>query len=240
MTRNATWSARMMTRLIAATVAILVAAPDTSAAEDVIRSVFGLLGAAMRVDRYAAPAAPDGRLAYAAAPLQLPMDISPPPSAPLGAAGNTSFCVRLCDGRYFPLSGPAASSPASAASMCTAMCPASKTAVYRGGRIEDATANSGGRYGDLRSAFVYRQAIVPGCTCNGGNPAGLARIDPAKDPTLRAGDVVASPEGLKVFKDSAGRARGISDFTPIGSTTSLSVEFRRKLATVRVSSGGRY
>jgi hypothetical protein len=193
----------------------------------------------MRADRYAAPADQDARLAYAPALPQLPIDISPP-AATSSWSGSTSYCVRLCDGRYFPLSGPAASSPASAAGMCAAMCPAAKTATYRGTGIEDATASSGGHYADLTSAFVYRRTIVPGCTCDGHNPFGLARIDVSNDPTLRAGDVVATAAGLKVVGDAAGRSRRLANFTPINSVTIPSAEFRRKLATVRVSAGGRY
>ena len=44
---------------------------------------------------------------------------------------------------------------------------------------------------------MYRQKIVEGCTCNGKDSFGLARIDVASDPTLRPGDIVATGDNVK-------------------------------------------
>ena len=54
----------------------------------------------------------------------------------------------------------------------------------------------GSRYADLDNAFVYRKKLVAGCTCNGRDPFGLARVDVNTDPTLRPGDIVATKTGL--------------------------------------------
>jgi hypothetical protein len=240
MRRTGSWSARMVALLAAACTAGLVATSRPSAADDILRSIFSLFGAAVSGQRFPAPSDRDASLAYAAAAPQDALDISAPPSITSASSGSMAYCVRLCDGRFFPLSGLAAAPTAAAAGMCAAMCPASKTAIYRGDRIDSATARNGDRYDVLGSAFVYRQKIVPGCTCNGENPFGLARIAVSGDPTLRTGDIVAAADGLKVFKGSGGENRRAAAFTPIGTSASLSAELRRKLATVRVSSGGRY
>ena len=59
-------------------------------------------------------------------------------------------------------------------------------------------ASDGARYGDLKTAYLYRKQIVSDCTCNGRDIFGLASIDVKSDPTLRAGDTVATADGVIV------------------------------------------
>jgi hypothetical protein len=116
-------------------------------------------------------------------------------SAPSYSGGGKAFCVRLCDGRYYPItSGSSNSTPVQ---MCSAMCPAAKTKVFHGGEIESAADSTGMRYSKLDQAFAYRKSVVPGCSCNGKDAYGLVTVDVATDPTLRAGDMVATADGLK-------------------------------------------
>jgi hypothetical protein len=92
------------------------------------------------------------------------------------------------------------------------MCPASKTKVYFGSDIDRAVARDGARYADLDNAFVYRQRLVPHCTCNGKDAFGLAKFDLTSDPTLRPGDIVATKSGFIAYSGK----RGQSDaFTPV-------------------------
>jgi hypothetical protein len=79
----------------------------------------------------------------------------PPPARPVLASSGPGFCVRSCDGKYFPLMRGAASPM----QMCKAFCPASPTEVFFGSRIEDAYARSGERYADSKNAFAYRNAL---------------------------------------------------------------------------------
>jgi hypothetical protein len=138
------------------------------------------------------------------------------------------FCVRTCDGRFFPVQARAGMS---AAESCNAFCPASQTKLYSGGSIDNAVAGDGTRYDDLDNAFVYRERIVDGCTCNGKTPFGLARVDVNTDPTLRAGDVVATKTGLMAF---TGAKDKVANFTPIDSYRGLSQISRDKLADVKI------
>ena len=120
-----------------------------------------------------------------------------PASAPSiggGTGRSVAYCVRLCDGRYFPMQRP---SNATAIQLCNALCPATKTAVFNGSQIDHAVASNGARYANLENAFVYRQKIVPGCTCNGKNEFGLAKIDVKSDPTLKPGDIVSTGDNQK-------------------------------------------
>jgi hypothetical protein len=138
--------------------------------------------------------------------------------------------VRSCDGKYFPLMRGAASP----AQMCQAFCPASATKVFYGSNIDGATSVIGERYADSENAFAYRKALRADCTCNGRNSAGLAPVDLALDNSLRAGDVVATSNGLVAY--SGIRADGqAGDFTPIASYPGLTAAVRARLGEMKVA-----
>jgi hypothetical protein len=134
-----------------------------------------------------------------------------PASAPSseGGGGRVAYCVRLCDGRYFPIQRHANANPVA---ICNAFCPATKTQVFSGSQIDHAYAANGQRYADLDNAFVYRKKVVEGCSCNGKASFGLARIDVAADPTLRPGDVVATGDNVQaaLIAMQAARERGLA------------------------------
>jgi hypothetical protein len=113
-----------------------------------------------------------------------------PPSAQ-SAGTYTGYCVRLCDGRYFPVR-PGATSKA----VCDGLCPAAQTKVFVGSDIAQATADDGSTYQKLANAFVYRERIVPGCTCNSHSSFGTASMKIEDDPTLQPGDLVATDHGV--------------------------------------------
>ena len=128
-----------------------------------------------------------------------------------GSTGQSvAYCVRLCDGRYFPMQRHA---NATAIQLCNAFCPTAKTQVFSGSQIDHAIASNGARYTNLDNAFVYREKIVPGCTCNGKDTFGLAKIDVAHDPTLRPGDIVASGDNQKAALLAAANRQARSTIT---------------------------
>jgi hypothetical protein len=138
-----------------------------------------------------------------APPIERPLFYAPPMEAPrehIARSGGQAYCVRSCDGRYFPI---AATGGESRAETCNSFCPASKTEVVYGSSIDDAATAKGKAYSELPNAFRYRKELVAGCTCNGKDPTGLARIKIEDDPTLQRGDIVAGADGLLV----AGRDR---------------------------------
>ena len=127
--------------------------------------------------------------------------------------GGMAYCVRGCDGRYFPAQGADAQSKAQS---CKSFCPAAETSLVYGSNIDDATTEVGKSYSDLPNAFRYRKEIVAGCTCNGKNSAGLASIKTEDDPTLRRGDIVAGADGLVVANRNANDLRGVAmNFSPL-------------------------
>ena len=120
---------------------------------------------------------------------------SPPAERSVIASSGPGFCVRSCDGKYFPLMR----GTASPTQMCQAFCPASPTEVFFGSSIDGAYGASGERYADSENAFAYRKALRADCTCNGHNPVGLAPVDLALDDSLRPGDVLATQDGLVAY-----------------------------------------
>lgn len=109
--------------------------------------------------------------------------------------GSQAYCVRTCDGRYFPVNGP---DNASKVETCNNFCPASETKVVYGSSIDHATTQNGKSYSKLPNAFRFRNELVAGCTCNGKDQIGLAPVKIDDDPTLRKGDIVAGEAGLLV------------------------------------------
>lgn len=120
---------------------------------------------------------------------------APPPGGSIpeaGYGGGQAFCVRLCDGRYFPLQPHPTASPSQ---LCSAFCPATQTRIFRGDEIQTAVGQDGSRYQELKNAYLYRKQLVSGCTCNGKDSLGLVTLDASNDPTLQPGDTVATPDG---------------------------------------------
>jgi hypothetical protein len=133
------------------------------------------------------------------------------PRARSYGGGSQAYCVRSCDGRYFPISNPGNQSRAAS---CSSFCPASETKVVYGGTIDSAVTESGRTYSELPNAFRYRNELVAGCTCNGKDPVGLAEVKIEDDPTLRRGDIVAGANGLMVAGRGADRRGASLDLTP--------------------------
>ena len=139
--------------------------------------------------------------------------------------------MRSCDGRYFPL----ARGNATPVQMCQAFCPASPTKVFYGSTIDGASSSTGERYADSENAFAYRKALRADCTCNGRDPAGLAPVDLTLDTSLRAGDVIATTDGLVAYSGIRVGANQTAEFTPVASYPGLTAEVRARLGEMKVA-----
>ena len=133
-----------------------------------------------------------------------PASVTTRPSAGYSGGQYTFYCVRLCDGRYFPLHR-------NAKPICEALCPATKTEIFSGSEIAQATSADGSPYQKLANAFVYREKIVPGCTCNGRDEFGIASMKIEDDPTLEPEDLIATKNQLVPFRTWRKKA----EYTPI-------------------------
>ena len=181
----------------AAAVLCALALTPAAQAEDFLSALFGAFGGGRPAASVPLPFASEG-------------DPLAPQSEPRPRAsyygGSQAFCVRTCDGRYFPIS---ASDSQSRAASCNSFCPASETKVVYGSNIDNAATESGKPYSELPNAFRYRNELVAGCTCNGTDQIGLAPVKIENDPTLRKGDLVAGANGLMVAGRGADK-RGAS------------------------------
>lgn len=127
------------------------------------------------------------------------------PSAVTG--GRAAFCVRTCDGYYFP--APVGGSERQIEAACNRVCPTAEVKVYFGqvgGEMDEARAAAGGggkRYASLANAFGYRRSIDAGCACNTQGFGMTTTLPLERDATLRAGDIVMTAQGLKVFNGGA-------------------------------------
>ena len=190
---------------LGATTAALCALALASAAQaqDFFSALFGAFGG--------------GRLHAPAIPLPFPGEgglFAPQIDArPRGgySGGSQAYCVRTCDGRYFPIS---ASDSQSRAASCSSFCPASETKVVYGSSIDHAVTESGKPYSELPNAFRHRNELVAGCTCNGKDQVGLAWVKIEDDPTLRKGDIVAGADGLMVAGRGADKRGAALNFSP--------------------------
>ena len=197
------WISGRRLAFIAATSLCALALAPTAQAEGFFSALFGGFGAG----RSHAPAMMP--LFGETNPVAPPSDSRPRAGY---SGGSQAYCVRTCDGRYFPI---AASDNQSRAASCNSFCPASDTKIVYGSSIDTAATESGKPYSELPNAFRYRNELVVGCTCNGKDQVGLAPVRIENDPTLRKGDIVASPDGLMVAGRGADKRGASLNFSPV-------------------------
>lgn len=155
-------------------------------------------------------------------------------------SGGIVYCVRTCDGRYFPLSGVSAGD-ATAVERCNSFCPASPTKVFvshdREAGIDAARSKDGASYSSLQHAYAYRTELNASCTCNAASAMGVAPMDVMDDPTLKAGDMVVTANGVMVFRGDKSLPHTERDFTAATSDRKLPATTRRQIEALEMASG---
>jgi hypothetical protein len=183
---------------------LLVSAPSAQA-RDFFSALFGAFGASRpHTDSMPLPFANEGDNSA-------PQNLFGPQVESRPRYSGQAYCVRTCDGRYFPIPGP---DHQSRAATCNSFCPASETKLAYGGDIDHAVMEGGKPYSALPNAFRYRNELVAGCTCNGHDQIGLAPVKIEDDPTLRKGDIVAGANGLLVAGHGADKRGAALNFSP--------------------------
>jgi hypothetical protein len=136
-----------------------------------------------------------------------------PKAERVGAGGGSVYCVRTCDGYYFPAN--AGGSSAENSKICNALCPGAATEAYRLGKndaIEDALSSKGKPYASLPAAFSYRTGLKEGCACGPRARTGFAAL--LEDSTLAPSDIVVTETGIRVFVGGAKFPYRESEFVP--------------------------
>src|ERR1700677_2288702 len=215
---------RMMLVVVVGLAGPLALVPRMASAEDLFSFLFG---GGQRQQREA-PAQAN----FFADPFGLNQQPPPPPPRPVASSGSgPAFCVRTCDGRYFPL----ARGNASPVQMCQAFCPASPTRGFFGSTIDGASSSKGELYAESENAFAFRKALHADCTCNGRDPAGLAPVDLTLDASLRPGDVIATTTGLVAYSGVKVGVNQTAEFTPVASYPGLTSDVRARLGEMKVA-----
>ena len=124
------------------------------------------------------------------------------PAAPGGGGGRGAthaggYCVRTCDGYFFPL---IKSSRATRQQSCNFACPSATVEIYDGANIESARNARGETYQALMDSLAGRTEASARCSCNDPlTSAAHSREAARTDPTLQTGDFVIEDEGPLVF-----------------------------------------
>jgi hypothetical protein len=202
--------------------ASIVAAPGMASAENLFDFLFGGMQKTLQKPAQAS---------FFTDPSGSNSQAVPPPRQVASSASGPAFCVRSCDGKYFPL--PRGN--ATPVQTCQAFCPASPTKVFYGGSIDGASTPSGERYADSENAYVYRKALRADCTCNGRDPAGLAPVDLTMDASLRRGDMIATTTGLVAYSGVKAGDNRTAEFTPVASYPGLAPDTRARLSDMKVA-----
>ena len=219
-----TSTTRRRVTLAAALVTSLLIAPGAASAEGLFDFLFGSAPKQQQpspaVNSFADPFG-----------FNQPQPATPKP-ATSGGGRYAAFCVRTCDGKYFPVLARGGATPAQ---MCQAFCPASPTKIFSGTSIDNATSGNGERYADSANAYAYRKALKADCTCNGRDPAGLAPVDLSLDTSLRSGDVIATSSGLVAYSGIRVGNEQTAEFTPVANYPGLTAEVRARLGEMKVA-----
>jgi hypothetical protein len=141
-----------------------------------------------------------------------PTNAATAPDAPLGNTYRT-LCVRTCDGYYFPISYSTVPSKfADDEKICHAMCPASETVLYShrnpGEDISQAVSSTGRNYTELPTAFAYRKAVNPSCSCRAAGQTWADALKQFDDTTVEPGDIIVNEERAKILSQPQTDAQG--------------------------------
>ena len=128
------------------------------------------------------------------------------PDAPAGAAPPPPpvdrvarvYCVRHCDGAYYPLAVDVAKDKLEGlGQLCQAQCPGAESSAYSDadGDVAKAQAADGTTYDALPAAFRFQKETSPTCSCRGAGENWAQTL--AKAETMieaHKGDVIVTPE----------------------------------------------
>ncbi len=128
--------------------------------------------------------------------------ISSTPNGPMGDTYRT-ICVRTCDGYYYPISFATTPDHFRAdAETCQRTCPAAEVSLYTyhnpGEQVSQAVSLNGRFYTELPTAFAYRKALNPACSCRRPGESWAEALQTiGGDATVAPGDLVVTDKNAK-------------------------------------------
>ena len=143
-----------------------------------------------------------------------------------------AFCVRSCDGKYFPLTLRGNATPVQ---MCQAFCPASATRSFSAAISMARPRAMASAMPIARTPSPTARRCAPTAPATAAPPSGLAPVDLTLDTSLRPGDVVATTGGLVAFTGVRLGASQTAEFTPVASYPGLTADVRARLGEMKVA-----
>ena len=165
--------------------------------------------------------------------------VAPESNGPMGNTYRT-VCVRTCDGYYFPISFETTPDHfRQDEQTCQQMCPAAEVQLYTyhnpGEEMSQAVALNGRFYTELPSAFAYRKAVNPACSCRRPGESWYEALKAGgPDQTVAPGDVIVTDKKAKQLSQPRPGSR------PEGRQRQAEHAARQagRIARVRIRAGG--
>ena len=141
-----------------------------------------------------------------------PVPSGPSPGMPLAGTFRT-LCVRSCDGYYFPISYSTVPGKfVEDEALCRRLCPATEVNLYThrnpGEDVNRAVSLGGRLYTELPTAFSYRKAFNPACSCRAPGQSWEEALRQGDDQTLERGDIVVTEERARQLSQPRFDAQG--------------------------------
>jgi hypothetical protein len=158
-----------------------------------------------------------------------------------GGVSRRAVCVRACDGYYFPaLPVSRASDLAAQQASCEKLCPGAQATlfVFPAGseKIEEAKAHKGG---GAYAAFLSRLDLSDGraksCSCQTEATAAAATRALLSDSTLRPGDSVVTPQGVRVVRRGSHYPFKETDFLSLAESSDVPLSKKSALYAIETA-----
>lgn len=149
-----------------------------------------------------------------------------------------SVCVRACDGYFFPIANLKNTSEITThQAACDRLCPGAKTQLFvmaaGSDKIEDATpARGGDAYSQLVARVDPAEAKAKSCSCQSVAGDLLETAAFLRDVTLRPGDTVVTPQGVRVVRRGSHYPFKKTDFLSLAETRDMPQSTRGALFAI--------
>ena len=156
--------------------------------------------------------------------------------------GNRSVCVRLCDGFFFPVGDVTSNADVEAQeNTCTSLCPGAPARLYLmpagSDNIDEAVSVREKRpYSALPVAFRHASTTDRTCSCHAERRSSSVAL--LQDFTLRKGDGVMTPKGIKVFRGAQHWPYKRNDFLSLAETRDVTVADKGALGAIERAAKG--
>lgn len=156
----------------------------------------------------------------------------------VGGVSRRAVCVRACDGYHFPaLPISRDSDIAAQQTSCEKLCPGAQSTLFvlpeGSDKVGEARAARGGStYAELLARIDPSDARAKSCSCQTEAGAAAAASAFLSDSTLRPGDTVVTPQGVRVLRRGSHYPFKSTDFLSLAETRDAPLSNRSALFAI--------